>query len=106
TRRLLRARAELVAEAIDRLGIERVWQSLVAVHASRVGGDATSAILADLPEHDPSWRHDLLDGLSMGERSVLYEFSLAHADHDSRTASGQFFTPDDVARFLAERAAR
>jgi Type I restriction-modification system methyltransferase subunit len=105
TRRLLRARAELVAEAIDRLGIERVWQSLVAVHATRVGGEATSAILADLPDRDPSWRHDLLDGLTMGERSVLYEFSLAHADHDSRTAAGQFFTPDDVARFLAERAA-
>ncbi len=105
TRRLLRARAELVAEAIDRLGIERVWHSLVAVHAERVGGEATSALLADLPARDPDWRHDLLDGLTMGERSVLYEFSLAHADRDSRTASGQFFTPDDVARFLADRAA-
>jgi len=121
TRRLLRARAELVAEAIDRLGITTVWQSLVAVHAERVGaglgggdgshdggrGDATAttAILADLPERDPEWRHDLLDGLTMSERSVLYEFSLAHADRDSRKASGQFFTPDDVARFLATRAA-
>jgi hypothetical protein len=118
TRRLLRARAELVAEAIDRLGIAAVWQSLVAVHAERVGaglgdgeGDgladatATSAILADLPERDPEWAHDLLDGLTMSERSVLYEFSLAHADRDSRKASGQFFTPDDVARFLAARAA-
>ena len=105
TRRLLRARAELVAEAIDRLGIEPVWQSLVAVHAQRVGGGATAAILNDLPRRDPLWQHDLLDGLTMGERSVLYEFSLAHADHESRTAAGQFFTPDDVARFLAERAA-
>lgn len=121
TRRLLRARAELVAEAIDRQGIETVWQSLVAVHAERMlaehrvasppvesaaaAPDILGAILADLPRRDPSWTHDLLDGLTMGERSVLYEYSLAHADRDSRTASGQFFTPDDVARFLAERAA-
>lgn len=105
TRRLLRARAELVAEAIDRLGIETVWQSLVAVHAQRVATPATPAILADLPHRDPRWRADLLDGLTMSERSVLYEFSLAHADRDSRKASGQFFTPDDVARFLADRAA-
>lgn len=105
TRRLLRARAELVAEAIDRLGIVVVWQSLVAVHAQRVASAATSAILTDLPSRDPRWQHDLLDGLTMSERSALYEFSLAHADRDSRKASGQFFTPDDVARFLAERAA-
>jgi len=105
TRRLLRARAELVAEAIDRLGIERVWHSLVAVHAQRVGGPATAAILADLPARDPRWQHDLLDELTMSERGVLYEYSLAHADHASRKAKGQFFTPDDVARFLADRAA-
>lgn len=105
TRRLLRARAELVAEAIDRLGIERVWQSLVAVHAQVSGSPALAPILADLPRRDPRWRADLLDGLTMSERSVLYEFSLAHADRDSRKASGQFFTPDDMARFLAERAA-
>lgn len=106
TRRLLLARAEQVSAAIDRLGIDVVWHSLVAAHASRVGGPATDAILADLPRRDPAWGPDLLDGLQMDERGVLYEFSLAHADRAARKASGQFFTPDDVARFLAERAAR
>ena len=93
-------------EGIDRLGIDVVWQSLVAVHALRVGGPATAAILADLPRRDPSWHLDLLDGLHMDERSVLYEYSLAYVDRADRKASGQFFTPDDVARFLASRAAR
>jgi hypothetical protein len=106
TRRILSARVELVREGIDRLGIDAVWQSLVAVHAIRVGGAATAAILADLPRRDPDWDLDLLDGLQMDERSVLYEYSLAYVDRADRKASGQFFTPDDVARFLASRAAR
>ena len=105
TRRILYARVEQVREGIDRLGIDALWQSLVAVHALRVGGPATDAILADLPRRDPSWESDLLDGLQMDERSVLYEYSLAYVDHADRKASGQFFTPDDVARFLAARAA-
>jgi hypothetical protein len=105
TRRILYARVEQVREGIDRLGIEALWHSLVAVHALRVGGAATEAILADLPKRDPSWTLDLLDDLQMDERSVLYEYSLAHHDRQSRKSSGQFFTPDDVARFLAERAA-
>jgi hypothetical protein len=106
TRRILSARVELVREGIDRLGIDVVWQSLVAAHAIRVAGPATDTILADLPRRDPTWDHDLLDGLQMDERSVLYEYSLAYVDHADRKASGQFFTPDDVARFLASRAAQ
>jgi hypothetical protein len=106
TRRILSARVEQVREGIDRLGIDVVWQSLVAEHAIRVGGAATDAILADLPRRDPSWDLDLLDGLQMDERSVLYEYSLAYVDRVDRKASGQYFTPDDVARFLASRAAR
>ncbi len=105
TRRILYARVEQVREGIDRLGIDALWQSLVAVHALRVGGDATDAILADLPLRDDAWHLDLLEGLQMDERSVLYEYSLAYVDRADRKASGQFFTPDDVARFLAARAA-
>ena len=48
---------------------------------------------------------DLLDGLTISEVSVLYEFSLAYVDRSSRKSEGQFFTPDDVAQFLARRAA-
>jgi hypothetical protein len=105
TRRILYARVEQVREGIDRLGIDALWQSLVAVHALRVGGAATDAILADLPQRDDAWHLDLLEGLQMDERSVLYEYSLAYVDRADRKASGQFFTPDDVARFLAARAA-
>lgn len=106
TRRLLLARAEQVSAALKQRDIESVWHSLVAAHALRVNGPATEAILADLPRRDPAWDLDLLDDLQMDERGVLYEFSLATVDRAARKSSGQFFTPDDVARFLADRAAR
>jgi hypothetical protein len=105
TRRILHARAELVAEGIDRLGVAAFWHSLVAVHVTRVAGPGMSAILGDLPERGRDVTDDLIDGLTISEISVLYEFSLAYVDRTSRKSSGQFFTPDDVARFLATRAA-
>ncbi|MEO5534355.1 MAG: N-6 DNA methylase [Pseudolysinimonas sp.] len=115
TRRLLFARAELVAESIESRGIQSTWHSLVATHASRVAETrvtetralpSLTAILSDLPLRDAAFADDLLDGLTMSEIGVLYEFSLAHVDRGSRKSSGQFFTPDDVAQFLAARAAR
>jgi predicted RNA methylase len=105
TRRILHARAELVAEGIDRLGKDSFWHSLVAAHALRVGSAATNAIMRDFPERVGTLTDDLIDGLSISEVNVLYEFSLAYVDRSSRKSEGQFFTPDDVARFLAERAA-
>ena len=115
TRRILHARAELVAEGIDRLGKDAFWHSLVAAHAVRIGGPATDAILRDLRDlRDLPDRgslptehltDDLIDGLSISEVNVLYEFSLAYVDRSSRKSEGQFFTPDDVAQFLAQRAA-
>ena len=47
---------------------------------------------------------DILEGLSVGEIGVLYEFSVAHVNSDSRKEKGQFFTPDDVAHFMANQA--
>lgn len=128
TRRLLHARAELVAEGIDRLGTARFWDALAVAHARDVDAPAAAAIAADLAPAGgvgtgriavgevPTGRlgaggvgalpEGLLDGLSIGEVAVLYEFSLAGADRASRKSSGQYFTPDDVAAFLAERARR
>lgn len=47
---------------------------------------------------------DLLQGLSIGEVSALYEYALAYADRDKRKIGGQYFTPDDVSQFLATQA--
>lgn len=125
TRRLLHARAELVAEGIERLGLAEFWDALVVAHARERRVPAADAI-ADDRRGDVARRDagasdggalagdatrdgipsDLLDGLSISEITVLYEYSLAWVDRASRKSSGQFFTPDDVAGFLAARARR
>lgn len=47
---------------------------------------------------------DLLKGLTIGEVSVCYEALLAGLDRESRKSSGQFFTPDDAAAFMAAQS--
>lgn len=44
---------------------------------------------------------NVLHGLTIGDLSVVYEALLALSDHGSRKNAGQFFTPDDVAEFMA-----
>lgn len=44
---------------------------------------------------------NILNGLSIGEVSILYEYSVAKNNSNSRKSNGQFFTPDDVADFMA-----
>lgn len=46
-----------------------------------------------------------LIGLTIGEISVCYEALLARLDSRSRRDSGQYFTPDDAAEFMAQQAA-
>lgn len=44
---------------------------------------------------------NILADKSIGGIGVVYEALLAHSDRASRKDNGQFFTPDDVARFMA-----
>lgn len=46
----------------------------------------------------------ILSGLTIGEIGVCYEALLSRLDRDSRRTSGQFFTPDDAAHFMAEQS--
>lgn len=47
-----------------------------------------------------------LAGMSIGEIGVVYEALLAFTDRDSRKGQGQYFTPDDVASYMAGQAER
>ncbi|MDR2685895.1 MAG: N-6 DNA methylase [Rickettsiales bacterium] len=49
---------------------------------------------------------DLLSELSIGEISVLYEYSLSYDNRTSRQNNGQFFTPDDVAELMAKQSSK
>lgn len=45
-----------------------------------------------------------LDNMSIGELGVVYEALMALSDHGARRSSGQYFTPDDVAEFMARQS--
>lgn len=47
---------------------------------------------------------DLINDLSIGEIGVLYEYSVTHGNAERRKLNGQFFTPDDVAAFMASHS--
>ena len=79
-----------IANLLDRHGIEHTWKSLLYTHAAVTHSqklDTNFTIFAE----------DVLKDLSIGNISVLYEFSLAHVNVQNRKKEGQFFTPDDVA---------
>lgn len=90
--------------ATSKSTMQTQWLSAVA----RLVGDMRPDLAAQLIEHlgvEPSSPNPLAN-LSMGEIGVVYEALIALSDHRSRRDKGQYFTPDDVAKFMAAQAAR
>lgn len=78
---------------------ERNWLQAVASRVSEARPDLAinfQSILGERPGVG-----NPLSGLSIGEIGVCYEALMAHMDIHSRKSSGQFFTPDDAAQFMA-----
>lgn len=91
---------------LDCLGLEKAWYSILATHLSGLKRKDLQSIAKD--EHLKNaeiQKFNLIENLSVGEISAVYEYSLAHVDRDSRKESGQFFTPDDVAQMMAKKSA-
>lgn len=81
----------------------KAWLSAVCARVSRqkpLLSPTFSQILGVEPRPD-----NLLNDLEIGEIGVCYEALLADLNPRSRRIGGQFFTPDDAARFMAECAA-
>lgn len=75
---------------------------------SRLASGMRPDLAAQLVEHlgvEPADENPL-DGLSIGDIGVVYEALLALTDHRDRREKGQYFTPDDVAAFMAGEAAK
>lgn len=104
----LRPKALPVAQLrdfIDTYGAEKAWKSILKTHAYTVSPVDFKAIVDSQELADGELLDaDILAGLTVGSISVLYEFSLAYADRASRKDEGQYFTPDDVADFLASKS--
>lgn len=82
----------------------RRWLSAVSTRVTSARPDLAPELLAFLgvPPEGP----DHLAGLSIGEVGVCFEAVLSELDRGSRKSSGQFFTPDDAASFMARQSDR
>lgn len=78
------------------------WLAAVSRRTTTQRPDLTRA-LVDLLGVDPEGE-DVLAGLSIGEIGLCYEALLASLDRGKRRDSGQYFTPDDAATFMASHA--
>jgi hypothetical protein len=88
---------------LDNHGIHKTWMTILATHISK------NKSLRYILEHDNFQNieyhaEDLIEGLSIGEIGVLYEYSLAYCNTDDRKDKGQFFTPDDVAELMVSHS--
>jgi hypothetical protein len=97
--------ASALDELIVRFGLRKTWLSILATNLQS-RGDLAYIFETDSFADAEILEDDLIGGLSIGEISVLYEYSHAFQDADSRKTNGQFFTPDDVATFMAGFAVR
>lgn len=87
---------------LSKYGIEVAWKKLLLALAESYP-EKTSKLIMDAPEFKNISPNDvnLMEGLTVGEVGILYEYSLAFTDPASRKNSGQYFTPDDVAEWMA-----
>lgn len=88
---------------LTKFGLKNTWLRILVTH------------LSDQSRFDYVLKHPLFKGiekresnliadLTIGDIGVLYEYSVAFADSESRKSNGQFFTPDDVAIYMAEKS--
>ncbi|MDR1033576.1 MAG: SAM-dependent methyltransferase [Bifidobacteriaceae bacterium] len=88
---------------LDKYGLEQAWFKVLATKLSK--NDEFTYVLKhpNFKDVEP-FNEDIIKELSIGEIGVLYEYSLAKVNADKRKDNGQFFTPDDVAKIMIERA--
>ena len=89
---------------LDRLGLGKAWYSILATSLKNNNKADLKYILNEKEFINAEIQSfDFLGGLTIGEISVLYEYSLAYIDRDKRKQEGQYFTPDDVAQVMAKK---
>ena len=91
---------------VEKQGLEKAWYSILATYLKNSNKQDLLYILSEREFNNSEVQDfDFLANLSVGEISVLYEYSLAYVDRDKRKQEGQYFTPDDVAQVMAKKAA-
>ncbi|MDI9313686.1 MAG: N-6 DNA methylase [Hydrotalea sp.] len=103
---------DTIKTSLHREGMIKTWRALLFNYVSQLannGRDDVKIILQDKffrGVKKTKGMENPLAGLTMGQIAGLYEFSLAHCDAAARKTAGQYFTPDDVATLMADKAVK
>lgn len=99
-----------LAPLLDELGIAKTWKHLLLTLVESARPELLEFLLKSEEYVDVTPKEwdvpNLLENLTIGEISVLYEYSLAYIDHRSRKDNGQYFTPDDVSQLMSRLSKR
>ena len=88
---------------LNKYGLKQTWMNILATHLN----DKKQFRYILEKKHFSSTtilKKNLIEGLTIGEISVLYEYSVTKFNSRSRKSNGQYFTPDDVASFMAQHS--
>lgn len=93
-----------INQLLEKQGLKSTWADILFSRIKSNGEKFDYLLQESFFNNATPLDYDLLRGLSIGEISVLYEYSLAHIDKDKRKDEGQYFTPDDVSQFMSRKA--
>ncbi|MDY6872821.1 MAG: N-6 DNA methylase [Chloroflexota bacterium] len=82
-------------------GLARTWADILHTKVEKRGSEFSYILSNKFFTDSNSLNYDLLHKLSFGEISVLYEYSLSYINQEKRENKGQYFTPDDVSKFMS-----
>lgn len=85
--------------------LPQIWKQLLKTHIKKYSLKMGTEDFSDSQEFKniAVLKEDLLDNLTFNEISIIYEYALSESNHSDRKESGQYFTPEDVSKFLAEQ---
>jgi hypothetical protein len=92
-------------DLLSKYGIKNTWLHLLATHLKNKK-EFQYILRSKEFEKAKILPTNLLENLSIGEVSILYEYSVTKSNSKSRKSNGQFFTPDDVAGFMASYSSK
>ncbi len=89
---------------LEKHGLKNAWVNVLAKKIKSSGSKYNYILKDPFFSAAIDIDADLLEGLTMGEVSILYEYSLAYNNRDKRSEEGQYFTPDDVAQLMSKKS--
>jgi len=94
-----------IPDLLNKYGLEQTWLNMLATHIK--GNQKFNYILENERFNNCTiLQNDLLKDLDITETGTLYEYSLATHNYSKKKESGQYFTPKDVSKLLANYSNR